>query len=113
MQQNGNSGEPVSNDSGYNEKEIFQRYKKTKSAADRNVIVNKYLYLAEILAKKFIMGRLGMQFRTWMPEMAMRRWGAERDDKILGIKTKGRWRSYRAVWEATVDSENPDISYTK
>jgi RNA polymerase sigma-B factor len=54
MQQNGNSGEPVSNDSGYNEKEIFQRYKKTKSAADRNVIVNKYLYLAEILAKKFI-----------------------------------------------------------
>lgn len=66
-----------------------------------------------ILAKKFIMGRLGMQFRTWMPEMAMRRWGAERDDKILGIKTKGRWRSYKEVWRDSVDKENPDISYTK
>lgn len=66
-----------------------------------------------IYAKKFIVGRAAFQYRTWMPEMFLRRWGAEREDKLLGIKTKGRWRSYAQVIKASKDRENPDIAYTK
>ncbi|NLC69500.1 MAG: SigB/SigF/SigG family RNA polymerase sigma factor [Clostridiaceae bacterium] len=37
-----------------NDMELFHRYKEKRSISDRNAIVNKYLYLAEIIAKKFV-----------------------------------------------------------
>lgn len=36
------------------EKELFLRYKETKQIEIRNELVNRYLYIGEILAKKFI-----------------------------------------------------------
>ncbi|AGC69371.1 RNA polymerase factor sigma-70 RpoD [Thermoclostridium stercorarium subsp. stercorarium DSM 8532] len=36
------------------DKELFEQYRKTKDVNIRNEIVSRYLYLAEILAKKFI-----------------------------------------------------------
>jgi len=65
-----------------------------------------------VYGKKFAIGRMMFQYRTWMPEMFMRRWGAEKDDKLLGIKTKGRWRSYGSVWKASQNNQNPDVTYT-
>ena len=66
-----------------------------------------------LYGKKFVIGRVGFQFRTWMPEMFMRRFGGEQPDRLLGIKTKGRWRSYAAVLKATKGQENPDVVYSK
>jgi len=37
-----------------NSDELFLRYYNTKNVADRNEIVKKYLYLAEIISKKFL-----------------------------------------------------------
>ncbi|SET72399.1 RNA polymerase, sigma 37 subunit, RpsB/SigB [Natronincola peptidivorans] len=36
------------------EKELFQAYKETKSIEIRNELVNRYLYIGEILSKKFL-----------------------------------------------------------
>lgn len=33
---------------------LFEEYQKTKSIELRNELVNKYLYIAEIIAKKFV-----------------------------------------------------------
>lgn len=37
-----------------NEKELFKRYASTKDVKIRNELVNRYLYIAEILSKKYI-----------------------------------------------------------
>jgi len=37
-----------------NDKDLFIKYKEKPELSNRNVIVNKYLYLAEILSKKFL-----------------------------------------------------------
>lgn len=37
-----------------NEDMLFQKFLETRSVEDRNAIVNKYIYLAEIIAKKFL-----------------------------------------------------------
>ena len=36
------------------EQALFERYEKTRSEALRNHILEKYLYIAEIVAKKFV-----------------------------------------------------------
>lgn len=43
-----------SSDGTENDMELFNRYKEKQSISDRNAIVNKYLYLAEIISKKFV-----------------------------------------------------------
>lgn len=40
--------------------QLFERYKETGDLAVRNLIVEKYLYIAEILAKKFVGARSGV-----------------------------------------------------
>lgn len=45
----------VNNNNAVNENdELFKRYKETKSVRVRNEIVGRYLYLSEILTKKFL-----------------------------------------------------------
>lgn len=46
-----NSTEPL-NQSG--EKELFKQYRETKDVKIRNELINRYLYIAEILSKKFL-----------------------------------------------------------
>lgn len=59
-----------------------------------------------ILGKKNVVGRALFQFRTWMPEMFERRFGNEMDNYLLGIKEKGRLKSYYAL--LTAQDENGD-----
>lgn len=57
-----------------------------------------YSSLSPMRAKKNIVGRILLQFRSWMPEMINTRIGAELNDSILGITMKGRYRSFGAVF---------------
>ena len=54
MQREKNNMLPFSTDDSENDKKIFLRYKEKGAVSDRNAIVNKYLYLAEIISKKFV-----------------------------------------------------------
>ena len=64
---------------------LFQRYKQTKDVAIRNEIAEKYLYIADILAKKFV-GR-GVEFDDLrqVASLALIR-GIERFDPDLGMQ---------------------------
>lgn len=53
-----------------------------------------YSYLSPMKGKETVMGRAIMQFRSWMPQMINQRFAPEKEDDILGITTKGRYRSY-------------------
>jgi len=44
----------VSDNSNFDEKELFASYQKDRSVSIRNEIVSRYLYLAEIISKKFL-----------------------------------------------------------
>jgi hypothetical protein len=50
-------------------------------------------YTDPLKIKATVIGRMAMQFRTWIPEMYEARWGSEKEDLILGENVKGRWRS--------------------
>lgn len=51
-----------------------------------------------ILAKKWIVGRMLMQHRSWLAPLAYKRWGAKRYDYILEKEIEGRYRvAYRAL----------------
>jgi hypothetical protein len=47
--------------------------------------------------KSSVWGRMVMQFRTWIPEMYVARWGKEEYNYILKENIKGRWRSFNAI----------------
>lgn len=64
-----------------------------------------------ILAKSTLLGKILLQFRSWMPEMYERRFGKEMTDEILGITTKGRYRSYAALFKASTDADG--VVYSK
>ena len=65
--------------------ELFKRYKATKDIALRNEIVEHYLYIAEIIAKKFI-GR-GVEYDDLLQvaSLALIK-GVERFDPDLGMQ---------------------------
>ena len=64
---------------------LFEQYKKTGDVALRNQIVEKYLYIAEIIAKKFV-GR-GVPFDDLFQEASLSLLrGIERFDPSLGLK---------------------------
>lgn len=67
------------------ENELFIRYRETKDVALRNKIAEKYLYIADILAKKFV-GR-GVEFDDLkqVASLALLR-GIDRFDPSLGMK---------------------------
>lgn len=68
-----------------NENELFIRYRETKDPAIRNKIAEKYLYIADILAKKFV-GR-GVDFDDLKQVASLALLGGiERFDPTLGIK---------------------------
>lgn len=55
MQQKANDTLPFPTDNDNdNDKDMFKRYKEKPTISNRNAIVNKYLYLAEIISKKFV-----------------------------------------------------------
>lgn len=51
QQKENNIAQPISID---NDKDLFVKYKEKPILSNRNIIVNKYLYLAEIISKKFL-----------------------------------------------------------
>ncbi len=64
---------------------LFQQYKETGDVSLRNQIVEKYLYIAEIIAKKFV-GR-GVPFDDLYQEASLSLLrGIERFDPSLGLK---------------------------
>lgn len=67
------------------EKELFERYKQTGGVALRNQIVEKYLYIAAVIAKKFV-GR-GVEYDDLYQVAALALIkGVERFDPSKGIK---------------------------
>lgn len=68
-----------------NEEELFRRYRETKDVALRNRIVEKYLYIASVLAKKFV-GR-GVEYDDLfqVASLALIK-GVDRFDERKGLK---------------------------
>lgn len=52
-----------------------------------------------VAMKKTAMGRLLSQFRSWMPEMYAKRFGAEMHNYALGITTKGRYITLKDIFQ--------------
>lgn len=68
---------------------------------DKSIEINKMLHGdydpdSKILIKRFVVGRLLMQFRSWMPEGIASRFLGERHNMQLDRTTKGRYITY---WE--------------
>ena len=65
--------------------ELFKRYRETGDIADRNRIVEKYLYIASVLAKKFV-GR-GVEYDDLfqVASLALMK-GVERFDESKGLQ---------------------------
>ena len=68
-----------------NDEELFQKYRETGDIAIRNQIVEKYLYIASVLAKKFV-GR-GVEYDDLyqVASLALIK-GVERFDERKGLK---------------------------
>ena len=68
-----------------NDEELFQKYRETGDIAIRNQIVEKYLYIASVLAKKFV-GR-GVEYDDLyqVASLALIK-GVERSDERKGLK---------------------------
>lgn len=68
-----------------NEQELFAQYRQTRDVALRNEIVEKYLYIASVLAKKFV-GR-GVEYDDLfqVASLALIK-GVERFDETLGLQ---------------------------
>ena len=64
---------------------LFQRYKQTKDVAIRNQIAEKYLYIADILAKKFVGRGVDFDDLKQVASLAIIR-GIERFDPDLGMQ---------------------------
>lgn len=54
-------------------------------------------YSDKMMFKSHVLGRMVMQFRTWIPEMYEARWGKEDYNYILKENIKGRWRSFATL----------------
>lgn len=65
------------------------------SAVKRMVELGHGDYYHKQFAKQYILGRLGMQFRTWMAEGFNNRFMAEKPEELLGYTRKGRYLSYK------------------
>ena len=65
------------------------------SAVKRMVELGHGDYYHKQYAKQFILGRLGMQFRTWMAEGFNNRFMVENPEELLGYTRKGRYLSYK------------------
>jgi hypothetical protein len=58
-----------------------------------------------INAKRSVLGRFALQFRTWMIDAIAVRVEKERFDDILGVEVKGRYRSVGDVYKRTTVGE--------
>ena len=56
-------------------------------------IHGNYNFQDPILLKKYVLGRAVIQFKTWMIEGVATRFEETKDDEILGIVRKGRYRT--------------------
>jgi len=56
-------------------------------------IHGNYNFQDPILLKKYVLGRAVVQFKTWMIEGVATRFEETKDDKVLGIVRKGRYRT--------------------
>ncbi|GAE88322.1 SigB/SigF/SigG family RNA polymerase sigma factor [Acetivibrio straminisolvens] len=67
------------------DEELFKKYKETKSVKIRNEIVNKYLYLSDILAKKFLNRGIDYEDIYQVASIALIK-AVERFDPDKGVK---------------------------
>ena len=68
-----------------NVNELFQQYKETGDKSVRNKIAEKYLYIAEILAKKFVGRGVEYDDLKQVASMALLR-GIDRFDPSMGMQ---------------------------
>ncbi len=68
-----------------NEEELFRRYRETHDVALRNEIVEKYLYIAAVLAKKFVGRGVDYDDLYQVASLALIR-GIDRFDERKGLK---------------------------
>lgn len=68
-----------------NENELFIRYRETKDLALRNKIAEKYLYIADILAKKFVGRGVDYDDLKQVASLALLN-GIDRYDPAVGVK---------------------------
>ncbi len=68
-----------------NERELFSEYRRTRDVALRNEIVEQYLYIAAVLAKKFVGRGVDYDDLYQVASLALIK-GVERFDETLGLQ---------------------------
>ena len=68
-----------------NERELFSEYRRTRDVALRNEIVERYLYIAAVLAKKFVGRGVDYDDLYQVASLALIK-GVERFDETLGLQ---------------------------
>ena len=68
-----------------NERELFSAYRRTRDVALRNEIVERYLYIAAVLAKKFVGRGVDYDDLYQVASLALIK-GVERFDETLGLQ---------------------------
>ena len=68
-----------------NEEELFRKYRETGDVTLRNQIVEKYLYIASVLAKKFVGRGVDYDDLYQVASLALIR-GVDRFDERKGLK---------------------------
>lgn len=94
---------------------IKEGYRLSKTLSNKDALQEMELHLVDLinrthgnykqteakLFKKDLLYRMLFQFRGWMPEGISGRWGKEEYSKLLGITTKGRYRSYSTLFKGS------------
>lgn len=83
MQYKGNS--TIQSTNIDNEKDLFIKYKEKPTINNRNIIINKYLYLAEIISKKFLNRGIEYEDIFQVASIALIK-AVERYDTARGVK---------------------------
>ena len=94
---------------------IKEGYKLSDTLSNKDALQEMELHLVDLinrthgnykqseakLFKKDLLYRMLFQFRGWMPEGISGRWGKEEYSKLLGVTTKGRYRSYSTLFKGS------------
>jgi hypothetical protein len=95
--ENGNwkYGEDKSWEGDFNKKEDNRKWLDFKLKVDQVIakVHGNYNPDAPIRAKRYVLGRALMQFRTWIPEGVESRFGAAKYDELLQRNVEGRYRT--------------------
>lgn len=86
------SDEPNPHDEGHDDKKANASKRKFMRDIKTSVFLNHGNYEEPIQIKKFVLGRLLMTYKTWMPELINAKYGPEKTD-LDGTVEKGQLRS--------------------